>query len=235
MDAKLNIVRFQGPGDVAVVGANDTELQSRVLAMADAHGGRFVSAAHEGERYELRVPGPHNQANAHMAVMMARAFGVPGDIACHTVSGYAGLPHRLEWVGEVRGVGYYNDSKSTSAEAVATALKAIDRPVVLLCGGKDTGAELDRVVESPWENVRAVITFGDASERLGNLIESQVGKVRGIKVIRAPKMVEAIHHAREIAQSGDVVLLSPGCPSYDEFVNYEQRGRVFAEMVRERK
>jgi UDP-N-acetylmuramoylalanine--D-glutamate ligase len=232
LDAKLTLFRHQQPGDVALVGSDDVEPQCRVLALADARGARFVLAVHNGETYDLRVPGAHNQANAHLAVMMARAFGVAGEVAQRAIGRYAGLPHRLEWVGEVDGVSYHNDSKSTSAEAVTTALKAIERPVVLLCGGKDTGAELDRIVDSPWHNVRAVITFGDAANRLGDLIEAHVARSGSLRVARAQKMAAAVHLAKGLARAGDAVILSPGCPSYDEFVNYEHRGREFIALVK---
>ncbi len=229
--AKLNVFRGQQAGAVAVLGTDDQRLLAAVRAIADRCGSRVVVAAYNGERYDLRVPGMHNQANAHMAAAMATGLGVPHEITKQALATFAGLPDRLELVSEARGVRYYNDSKATSAEAVATALAAMDAPVVLICGGKDIGDELNRIIDAPWSRVRCVICFGDAGNRLAELIGRTAPLPPDCTARAAGRMGEAVEIAMNLAAPGDVVLLSPGCPSYDEFVNYRQRGEAFKQIV----
>lgn len=232
LDAKLNLFRKLGPDGTAVSAADDEAVDVHVREVAAQRDARFLSAVYRGEPYALRVPGRHNQANAHMAVVMAAALGVDAVAAERAVGRYAGLPHRLEFVGTAGGVRYYNDSKSTSAEAVATALAAFSQPTVLLCGGKDIGAELDRIVDSPWDHLRAAICFGEAGPRLAALLARAVQAHHGCAVTCHLDLNEAAHAARAAAKPGDVVVLSPGCPSYDAFANYEKRGEAFRALVR---
>lgn len=231
LDAKLNLLRALRRGGSAVVGTEDAAVVQKVREVARQRGARLVDGVHEGERYELRVPGPHNQANAHLAMVLARELGVAEPTARRALAGFAGLPHRLEFVGEVDGVRYYNDSKATSAEAVATALASFDEPVVVLCGGKDIGAELERITDARWERVRAAVTFGDSGPRLAGLLKSARRSGGALAVESAASVPDAVRCARRAARPGDVVLLSPGCPSYDQFVNYEARGQTFAAAV----
>jgi len=255
LDAKLNLLRAVRAGGAIVVGTEDGAIVERVQAIAAERGARVIDAAYrqggvhrtpddagvhgtpydggvQGAPYALRVPGPHNQANAHMAVKLAGALGVAESTARTALAEFGGLPHRLEFVGEVGGVRYYNDSKATSAEAVATALASFDGPIVVLCGGKDIGAELDRIVEGRWERVRSAVTFGDAGARLAGLLKTTRSAGGPLPVEQAGTVEEAVACARRAAQPGDVVVLSPGCPSYDAFVNYEARGLRFADAVR---
>jgi len=232
LDAKLNLVRGLRRGGSVVIATADAPVVDSVRAIADERGARVMDAVHRGEKYELRVPGPHNQANAHMAVFLAGALGVTESTARTALAEFAGLPHRLEFVAEIDGVRYYNDSKATSAEAVATALASFDQPIVVLCGGKDIGAELDRIVEARWAGVRAAITFGDSGPRLAEMLRGLAGRSGALAVQQTSTVQDAVRGAREHVRPGDVVVLSPGCPSYDAFVNYEARGESFAQAVR---
>jgi UDP-N-acetylmuramoylalanine--D-glutamate ligase len=137
----------------------------------------------------------------------------------------------LQFVAEHAGVRYYNDSKSTSAEAVATAVAAFCGPLIVMCGGKDTGAEVEAIAQTPVVGAKAVICFGDAGSRLADLIEQRRRDTSAPAVYRANKLADAVQRARAVSCAGDTVLLSPGCPSYDEFVNYEHRGELFARLV----
>ena len=190
-------------------------LKAGIREITDSRGLVFHDAVYRGESYKLTVPGKHNQANAHMAVTMAAALGVTPDMACEAISEYSGLPHRLEFVRELAGVSYFNDSKSTSAEAVITAVQAFEQKMVLLCGGKDIGEELDRITDAPWTKVSSVVCFGDAGERLGQLIKNSVNSDLVNRVHTAADLERAAEVAREISSPGEVVVLSPGCPSYD--------------------
>ncbi len=226
-EAKLNLFRALAPGGAAVVGAGNDAVIARVRQAA-GDGVRLVVTGTPERTYDLRVPGRHNQFNAHLAVGLAGALGVPDDVACAALRSFGGLPHRLAFVAERGGVRYYNDSKSTSAEAIETALAAFAEPVVLLCGGKDIGAELDRVVDAPWSGVRAVVCFGEAGPRLAGLIRTAAPSA-AVEV--TPAMEPGVAIARGLARPGDVVILSPGCPSYDAYVNYEARGEAFKTQV----
>lgn len=228
-DAKLNLFRALDLGGTAVGGELDASARAKVEEIALAAGARYVHAGVRSSGYDLRVPGPHNQQNAHVAATMAASLGVPDDVVRAALGRFDGLAHRLAFVAEKGGVRYFNDSKSTSAEAVATALASFEQPIVLLCGGKDIGAELDRIVEARWDNVRAAICFGHAGERLAALLREHVGAKLIIE--STGRMVEAARRATALARRGDVVLLSPGCPSYDEFNNYEHRGIEFERFV----
>jgi UDP-N-acetylmuramoylalanine--D-glutamate ligase len=159
-------------------------------------------------------------------------MNIPDDVTRAALAEFGGLAHRLAFVAEKEGVRYFNDSKSTSAEAVCTALQSFHDPIVLLCGGKDIGAELDRIVEGQWQNVRAAVCFGEAGQRLAALLKARRSGDR-MRVEHAVKMRDAAARAAELAKRGDVVLLSPGCPSYDEFNNYEQRGAEFESFARQ--
>jgi UDP-N-acetylmuramoylalanine--D-glutamate ligase len=231
LDAKLNLVRALRRGGRGVVGTDDAQVVHAVETIAQQRCGVLVDAAYRGERYDLRVPGEHNQANAHLAAKLAGALGVSEATARAGLAEFAGLPHRLEFVREVDGVRYYNDSKATSPEAVATALAAFDGPLVVLCGGKDIGAELDRITEGHWDRVRTAITFGESAARLAGLLGTIECPTGTLPVQAAATIPDAVARARQAAQPGDVVVLSPGCPSYDAFVNYEARGELFAKAV----
>ena len=233
VDAKLNLFRNQPKGGTAVLGTDDANLLRQVKPIADERGCETIVAARKKETYDLLVPGAHNQDNAHLAVAMAVAMSVSESTARKAVATFAGLPHRLELIGEVQGVRYYNDSKSTSAEAISVALEALQGSLVLLCGGKDTGDELARIIDSDWRQVTAVICFGDAGERLAELISQRALLSPGCLVRHAERMVNAVPLARTLVRPGGAVLLSPGCPSYDEFTNYEERGDAFRAVVSE--
>lgn len=231
-DAKLNLFRSQGERGVAVGGEIDEAARGRLADVVAMTGARYVHAGTNGGGYELRLPGPHNQQNAHVAMALAQAVGVPEGIVRRVLAEFGGLPHRLAFVAEKNGVRYFNDSKSTSAEAVCTALRSFKESIVLLLGGKDIGAELDRLIEGEWDNVRAAVCFGEAGARLAGMLRERRGARGRLDVEHAKRLHEAAARAAQIARRGDVVLLSPGCPSYDEFNNYEHRGASFERFVR---
>jgi UDP-N-acetylmuramoylalanine--D-glutamate ligase len=231
-DAKLTLFRAQGERDVAVGGELDSAAARRLADVTAITGARFVHAGVQTSGYELQLPGPHNQQNAHIAATVCRCMNIPDDVTRAALAEFGGLAHRLAFVAEKEGVRYFNDSKSTSAEAVCTALQSFHDPIVLLCGGKDIGAELDRIVEGQWQNVRAAVCFGEAGQRLAALLKARRSGDR-MRVEHAVKMRDAAARAAELAKRGDVVLLSPGCPSYDEFNNYEQRGAEFESFARQ--
>jgi UDP-N-acetylmuramoylalanine--D-glutamate ligase len=126
----------------------------------------------------------------------------------------------------VDGVRYFNDSKATSVEAVRYALQAYDQPIVLMLGGRDKGNDYSQILDLVQNHVRAIVAMGESAEKVEKAFS-------GVKPVRTAHTIEeAVQTAQSLAQRGDVVLLSPACASFDWFENYEQRGRVFKELVK---
>ena len=176
-----------------------------------------------------RLFGRHNRENALAAFLAAHALGLAPQ-ARSLLPGYLsfeGLEHRLELAGEVQGVCYINDSKATNDSSAATALYAMDRPVILLAGGKDKGGGYQETVQAAQvAQVRLVVTFGAAAQKIAAAFAD------GPEIVVCKSMLQACQVAAERAQDGDAVLLAPACSSFDEFTNYEQRGRVFKAWVK---
>jgi len=174
---------------------------------------------------EIPLAGGHNVENVLAAVCAARLAGVEAATIRRAVREFKAVEHRLEFVREVNGVRYYNDSKATNVDATLKAVEAFADGVHLILGGKDKGSDY-RVLESLLrERVKTVITIGSAAEK----IERQLDGV--VKIERAETLERAVAFAHEAAVAGDTVLLAPACASFDQFENYEQRGRVFKELV----
>jgi len=177
---------------------------------------------------DLLIKGDHNVSNALAGAACARAMGADVEALRRGLVTFAPIAHRLEPVGTVGGVEYFNDSKATNPDAVAKALTAFgERRIVLLLGGRNKGVDLRPLAELADERARAVVLFGESAAEYAVAFE-------GLPVARAT--VSGLHAAvlagRDAAEPGDVVLLSPGCTSFDEFTGYEERGRRFAEYVR---
>ena len=184
----------------------------------------------EGElvpRDELRLLGDHNVANALAAALAVREAGVaPGAIA-QGLRSFRALPHRLEPVREVGGVLWINDSKATNIASTVVAVEAMDRPFVLLLGGRHKGEPYTRLAPLLAGKCRLVIAFGEAGAIVAQDLEGKVSLERGTT------FADVVARARRAAQRGDVVLLSPACSSYDMFKNYEERGATFRKLVEE--
>ena len=194
------------------------------------HGGELWLA--RGERLLLPassvpIPGRHNLMNVLAAMALAEALHVPLDAMKRAVAKFQGLHHRTELVADRDGVKWVDDSKGTNVGATIAALSGMDAPVILIAGGDGKGADFSGLREPVAKCARAVILIGrDAPQ-----IEKALGNA--VPVTRASDMHAAVRAANRIAQPGDVVLLSPACASFDMFRNYEHRGQVFAQAVRE--
>jgi UDP-N-acetylmuramoylalanine--D-glutamate ligase len=178
------------------------------------------------ERSELGVFGLHNVENALAAVASLTPFDVGAGSCRRALSEFKGLPHRMEKVAVVRGVTYYNDSKGTNVEATMMTLRGLDRPAVLIAGGHDKGGDFTKLVPV-LTNVKAIVTIGEAAP----LIEETLGSL--VPIARSATMQDAVETAARTAQAGEIVLLSPACASFDMFRNFEHRGEVFKECVKE--
>lgn len=175
---------------------------------------------------EISIRGPHNVYNAMAATLAGQLMGVGAASIRATLRNFRGVEHRQEFVKEVNGVRYYNDSKATSVDAVWYALQAFDGPIVLMLGGRDKGNDYSRIADLVRKNVRAIVAMGESADK----VEQAFRDIKPLR--RANSIDEAVLAAHGLAQNGDVVLLSPACASFDWFENYEQRGRVFKELVR---
>jgi UDP-N-acetylmuramoylalanine--D-glutamate ligase len=175
---------------------------------------------------EISITGPHNLYNAMAASMVGQLSGVGTASIRATLKNFKGVEHRQEFVREVNGVRYYNDSKATSVDAVWYALQAFDRPIVLMLGGRDKGNDYSRISDLVQKNVRAIVAMGESADK----VEKTLSPLKPVR--RADSIDEAVLAAQTFAQAGDVVLLSPACASFDWFENYEQRGKVFKELVK---
>jgi len=244
---KERIFMNQRPGDIAVLNADDPssrDLAGRIRAdvrffsskvkatpgmFLDGRVLRLVGAGGE-ESYPVdmvRIPGAHNIENVMAVIIAARFCGASREAVIRTVGEFKGISHRIEFAGEKRGVAFYDDSKGTNVGAVRRALESFDRPAILLLGGRDKGGDFESLSNLMKERVKEVVIFGEAREA----IHRKVGGCT--KAYLTSTLREAVKIAYSHAVRGDVVLLSPGCSSFDEFSDYAERGRVFQEVVKE--
>ena len=208
------------PGEVVIVGEGDTAVRD----------GRLYLSGVELVRVEdLPFVGTHNHANALFAAAAARKLGASVEGIRDCLVDYRLKAHRLQVVAEGEGVTYVDDSKATNPAAVAAALGGLGRPVVLILGGSEKHTDFSEVLPHIGR-CRAVLCQGEAGPRIAGFLEGAgyAGLVERLDDLRS-----AVGQAAEVAQAGDVVLLSPGCASFDQFAGYAERGEEFARLVRE--
>ena len=177
---------------------------------------------------ELQVAGLHNVANALAALALSRAINFPMHTLLEALRSFKGLPHRVERVAEIDGIIYYDDSKGTNVGATVAALQGLGRKAVLIAGGEGKGQDFTPLHPAVAQHARAVVLIG----RDAPLIAAALTDC-GVQVAHAEDMNEAVRQAASLAQSGDAVLLSPACASFDMFRNYEHRAEVFVQAVHE--
>jgi UDP-N-acetylmuramoylalanine--D-glutamate ligase len=175
--------------------------------------------------HEMRISGRHNFENACAAAALAKFAGVSDNDIGKGIARFGGLEHRLEFAGEAGGVRYYNDSKSTTAESISCAVAAFGAPVHLIAGGRDKGGNFSAVVPALRKHVRDICLIGEASARMQAQWEGIV------PIFRAATLEEAVAIASARARSGEVIVFSPGCSSFDMFANFEERGNAFKRIV----
>lgn len=173
----------------------------------------------------MKIRGSHNYDNACAAAAMAFSLDISNSDIIKGLCFFSGLPHRLEFIREVDNVRYFNDSKSTTAESIMCAITAFENNVHLIAGGKDKGCDFSMAKDAVSRHVKSVNLIGEAAD----IIEKEWNGLTEIN--RAPTLEEALETARKKSREGDVVILSPGCSSFDMFKNYEERGDIFKELV----
>ncbi len=247
--AKARITENQTADDSLILNAEDKPTQMvaaktnaqiywfsalrRIKQGAFVHGDGVYFLAKEGGTPESVMPlaeiplrGAHNVENVLAAVAIARLANVPADKIRAAVASFQAVEHRLQFVANMRGVDYYNDSKATNVDAAAKALASFPGGVHIILGGKDKGSDYSELLPLLRERTVAIYTIGAAAE----LIEQQLAGE--VVLERAGTLANAVRMAAAAAQPGETVLLASACASFDQFENYEHRGRVFAELVR---
>lgn len=244
--AKARIFEKQTEMDAAVLNADDPPTvvlapkkpqvfwfsrKKRVEQGACVRGEDIVIVHHGKEEVimktgEIPIPGAHNLENVLAAVMAARLAEVDGATIGKAVRSFEGVEHRLEFVAEIGGVKYYNDSKATNVDATLKALDSFPGRILVILGGKDKGSDYTVLQKPLREKAILALLIGAASDK----IEKQI--TGSVAIERAGTLERAVEIASNAAQAGDVVLLAPACASFDQFENFEYRGRVFKELVR---
>ena len=249
--AKQTILRWQSSECTAILNQDDADVAQwptygrrlwfgtadlgRLGVFAEAN--RFISRDEQGERELalskwLKLPGRHNLQNAMAAACAALAVAAPTSAIRQGLENFTPLPHRLQPVAEVAGRTFYNDSLATTPESAAAALVAFSSPIVLLAGGYDKQVDLTLLADAIVENAKAVALMGQTTEFLAELIADR-DLTASIPVFESSSLGEAFQWACQHSALGDVVLLSPGCASYDWFGNFEERGNQFMHLVNE--
>ncbi len=236
---KLRVFDGQGPEDLALVSAADPvglRVVGGLVAQRVVVGegetlvegeSLFLRGRLLAEAGELPFAGPHNHENALFAAAAARKLDVPIGGIRDGLRGFQLKPHRMQIVGEREGVTYVDDSKATNPAATAAALASFEGPIVLILGGSEKETDFAEVLPL-LSRCRAVVCQGEAGPRIfGFLRKSRIGA----ELRLVPDLASAVAEARGIACSGDVVLLSPGCASFDQFVGYPERGAAFSAFV----
>ncbi|TRZ38816.1 UDP-N-acetylmuramoyl-L-alanine--D-glutamate ligase [Niallia circulans] len=241
--AKGNITRNQDAADYLIVNVEQEEVmniarrsKATIIPFSTAKPLEFGAFVKEGAIYfhdekvvdvkDIVLPGAHNLENILSAVAAAKLTGVDNESIHRVLSTFKGVKHRLQYIDEIEGRRFYNDSKATNILATENALAAFEVPTILLAGGLDRGNEFDELIPS-LKNVKAMILFGQTADKL-----ERIGVEAGIKTIqRVDNVDKAVPAAFQLSEEGDVILLSPACASWDQYKTFEVRGDIFIEAV----
>jgi UDP-N-acetylmuramoylalanine--D-glutamate ligase len=224
--AKANLFRTQLPGDYAVLNADDETCRS--FATLTAATPVWFSAANVAELMpaaDIPIPGLHNIENVMAAAAVAHIVGVTNEEIAAAVRTFKAVEHRLEFVAEINGVRFYNDSKATSVDATMKAIDSFEGNLWVILGGKDKGSDYTRLRHRLTRKARAALLIGAAADKIAAELEGAT------RLVRSGTLEQAVATAWAEAVPGDTVLLAPACSSFDQFNSYEHRGRVFKDLV----
>jgi UDP-N-acetylmuramoylalanine--D-glutamate ligase len=245
--AKARILEFQSEKDAAILGRDDKgawNLRSKVrgklytFSLDELEEGLSGTYLHDGLlnlrdgdaylplilREKISLRGDQNVSNVLAAFAIGHAAGFPLDAMLEAAEDFRGVPHRLELVRELRGVRWYNDSTATAPERSLAAIRAFEEPIVLLLGGRDKDLPWEDLMRLVGKRVDHVVLFGEAAEKIMHTAQALGLRENGSKIARVQGLHDAILKAAEVAEAGDVVLLSPGGTSFDEFKDFAERG-----------
>jgi UDP-N-acetylmuramoylalanine--D-glutamate ligase len=241
-DAKARIFLNQPKNGFAVLNADDVHCQRletkahvpvshfSISKSADAHMSGVDEFSSKGIGFRVKnraLRGNHNSENAMAAVLMAQHAGIKNDLIQRGLDTFGGLPHRLEFVREVRGVEWINDSKATNVDSSLVAINAMQKNVWLILGGKGKGAPYAPLVKAAKGKVKGILTIGSDAPVIKQEFMGE------FDIHECGTLSEAVKKANRFSQIGDTVLLSPACASYDQFKNFEHRGDAFKVLVKE--
>jgi UDP-N-acetylmuramoylalanine--D-glutamate ligase len=238
--AKEGLFQFQpldtGTPAASIFNAEDEVARSWFQKYQQQPGRRCLTFCADDVSDDLRaiyaLPGRANRSNLAAALAIARCFGVSTQSVQACLAEFKALPDRLELVADARGVRWYNDSKATTPEGTMVALSAFEGPKILVAGGYDKHTPFDELGRRIATSAKAAILLGQTARQIAHAIQAAAPGDGGPEVRLAGSLAEAVELADRLAAPGDVVLLSPACASYDMFENYQQRGRIFAELAR---
>jgi len=250
IDAKKAMIRYQTEGDYTILNYDDPilrewegECKGHILwfsATKELEHGAFLKNSeiiinHNSNvipcPIQTNIKGVHNRQNIMAASYAAIAMHADVKSIKNAIAGFTGLEHRLEYVDTINEVQYYNDSKATTPEAAIAGIKAFDNPTILIAGGYNKKVSLSQFARECAENTKNVILVGETANNIQELIQGVKGEKAGPEVYVATSLDESVRKAYEIAEAGDIVLLSPACASYGMFTNYEERGKRFKALV----
>ena len=175
----------------------------------------------------LGISGRHNWANALAAMAIAHRLGISREAIVSALQDFRGIAHRSQWVAEIDGVEWINDSKATNVGAAQASIEGRDRPVILIAGGQSKGADMSLMFASIQQKVKCVLLLGEDAERLQQAWQGAT-EIEHVDTMRA-----AVERARQVATAGDCVLLAPACASFDMYPKFEARGDDFMQSVHE--
>ena len=248
-EAKFNIFRNQGEGDIAVVNIDDPAIREwikdngagfkarvipfssrKMLSRGVYFTGKEIVYSKNGSSAvyptaEFKLKGIHNIENIMAVIAVAKECGIDDNNILNSVNNFSALPHRVEFVRELDGVLYYDDSKGTNIGALQKSLAGFEPPIILIAGGKDKGGDYKVLRDLVKEKVKLLILIGEARDKM----KSALGGCT--ETLIASSMEDAVREAYENAEKGDIVLLSPACSSFDMFRDYKERGDVFRRLV----
>ena len=248
VDAKFKIFKNQDENDFAILNYEDKDLAEEYKLKAEKYyfsmekiddKGAYVDNGkiyfNNGEVTEevldikdIKIPGDHNVRNIMAAIIACKLLNIDLDLIKKSILSFTGVEHRIEFVREVGGVKYYNDSKGTNPDSTEVAVAAMDGDVVLIAGGYDKGADFDNLIEKSKDKIKTAILFGETAEKISNSC-----KKSGVEFYITEDLKKAVELARKLSSSGDDVLLSPACASWDMYKSYEIRGQHFKDLVKE--
>ena len=254
--AKARILAFQSKDDIAILGRDDEgawSLRAKVKGKLFTFSLHELEAGLDGAYYQdgllnlrkgnsylplivsekIQLRGYHNVLNVLAAFAIGHAAGFPLDAMLEAVEEFRGVPHRLEFVRELRGVRWYNDSMATAPERSLAAIRSFDEPIVLLLGGRDKDLPWEELMQLVSGRVDHVVLFGEAAEKIQETVNRLGLSQQRFTITRVDNLHEAVVKAAELAEVGDIVLLSPGGTSFDEFKDFAERGERFKEWVQE--
>lgn len=248
VDAKFKIFKNQDENDFAILNYEDKELAKEYDLKAEKYyfsmekisdKGAFVQDGkiyfNDGKNIEeildtkdIKIPGDHNIKNIMAAIIGCKLLNIDLDIIKKSITSFTGVEHRIEFVRELRGVKYYNDSKGTNPDSTEVAVAAMDSDVILIAGGYDKGAEFNDLIEKSKDKIKTAILFGETAEKI-----SKACKENDLEFYITKDLNKAVELAEKISCEGDDVLLSPACASWDMYSDYEVRGQHFKDLVKE--